>query len=488
MINIFEDYEQDNSEKTWFLKQLRDSIAARLYQKEWDKVLALLEDSQIYGNEEERNTINHAILDQTGKDGWSLLHIACRMKAPLQVIQKIVELGDICSLYQRDRDGYTPLHFSIHCCETLPLHYQVHCCQSSCLHVIQFLIKADKMKQTVKLRSKFGHTPLHVAVFKGERLSIVKMLVEAENDTSESILLRKDNAGHTPLWYAALRLSSHNEGMTPGSEEPYLAETFPLSQVLRYLLSKTYKCLKRLHNNVRNGNNEESKEISLYDVSILHAAIYCAHENLMSQSQAIKIVEIIAQSDPAQLTMSDEYGNLPLHLVAESYYFSGRFLEESPTNVGELMRTEKRFNIIELMLKGFPGASTRYNTFGALPLHVALRRGKNWHEDGVELLWSAFPQSGGTLHKRSGLYPFMIAGFDSNCDQDASKVDCCLSLPHVQFCGEIMSDVRVFEERCSCAKRGICSISDRKNPCLTSVYMLIREFPQLVNPCISETQ
>mmetsp|Transcript_17958 Transcript_17958/g.26369 ORF Transcript_17958/g.26369 Transcript_17958/m.26369 type:complete len:986 (+) Transcript_17958:187-3144(+) len=97
-------------------------------------------------------------------DGETALHIACRRKAPYDVVRMITNIGGMEAVIALDTFG-----------ESLPLHHACHFCAP--LEVIQLLVYLGG-KKSVKQRDAIGNLPLHWALSKKSQFESVKLLID----------------------------------------------------------------------------------------------------------------------------------------------------------------------------------------------------------------------------------------------------------------------------------------------------------------------
>lgn len=120
------------------------------------------------------------------RDGSTALHLVCMKKAPLDVIQKVVEYWPD-SVKEKDDGGYLPLH--------------IVCALGSPTEVVQCLIEGNDGQDSPMVKDVNGNLALHLACRhdSAETFDTIKLLVEAAPEAVKET----DVAGDYPLHLAS---------------------------------------------------------------------------------------------------------------------------------------------------------------------------------------------------------------------------------------------------------------------------------------------
>jgi ankyrin repeat protein len=137
--------------------------------------------------------------------GWLPLHFACANKAPLELIQFLVEKGGRHSVQTTNINGNLPLHFA--------------CASAASLEVVQFLV--EQWSEAIKSADHSGYLPLHHACKNRLPLDVVEFLVD---EWPEAVKIL-DSDGRAPLDCAKIPTA---DGGDPMSEVVSLLEAIVL--------------------------------------------------------------------------------------------------------------------------------------------------------------------------------------------------------------------------------------------------------------------
>jgi ankyrin repeat protein len=102
------------------------------------------------------------------EDGETSLHIACRKRAPFDIVKSITDVGGLESVIAVDTYG-----------GSLPLHHACHFHASD--DVIKLLVYIGGV-ESVRLRDAIGNLPLHWALSKEASFATVKLLIDIGGD------------------------------------------------------------------------------------------------------------------------------------------------------------------------------------------------------------------------------------------------------------------------------------------------------------------
>jgi ankyrin repeat protein len=151
-------------------------------------------------------------------DGETSLHIACRKRAPMDIVRSIINIGGNKSVMEVDTyGGSLPLHHACHfnagidlikflvyvggtesvnkkdSIGNLPLHWALS--KNASYEIIKLLIDMGG-QETVTAVNKIGWNTLHAATFFSSKFKVVKLLVDTGGPSIAKHLNRK---GDTPL-------------------------------------------------------------------------------------------------------------------------------------------------------------------------------------------------------------------------------------------------------------------------------------------------
>jgi ankyrin repeat protein len=182
---------------------------------------------------------------------YNILHFACGNKAPLSVVQLLVQqLPD--AVREKTTDGELPLH--------------VACEYKQSFEVIQLLIR--KYPDALKEKNRIGYLPLHWACEHAQSLEVIQLLVQHHPNA----IKEKDSKGWLPLH----RACGYKQSL----------------EVIQYLV-------QQLPNTVRDKGDYQQGWLPL------HTA--CA------MKQSLEVVQFLVQQDPDTVRKRDDRGLLPLH-------------------------------------------------------------------------------------------------------------------------------------------------------------------------------
>ena len=224
-----------------------------------------------------------------------------------------------------------------------------------------------------------GRTALHFAIFWSSTCDVVIALTKA----CPEIVYIHDNEGNTPFDYF---VKFHGVKFT--------VHDFCLDRPsCQHLARENYELLHALL--VAGPHAEATNNGQL----IVHAALYTPICPLV-------IVGFLIVGFPEKTSMTDGYGNLPIHLVAQDQSRSG---DDVQTYV----------NVIEELCKCFPDGARRENSNGMLPLALMIEAHQPW--GAVKAVLQAHPAA---VHDQ-GLGVFETCTLLSRLD-----IDVCYQLLH----------------------------------------------------------
>jgi hypothetical protein len=151
-----------------------------LSKKDWQATRSYLEATEM-----DRKRLSSSVRSKND-DGETALHIACRKRAPYDIIKSLIDIGGYKLVTDADSFG-----------GSLPLHY---CCRYGAeISVIRLLIYIGG-KETVYTEDVIGNLPLHWALSKNASFDIIKFLVGLGG---QSTVRATNNIGWNALQAAA---------------------------------------------------------------------------------------------------------------------------------------------------------------------------------------------------------------------------------------------------------------------------------------------
>jgi len=304
------------------------------------------------------------------------LHQACRKRAPLHEIMKLLEFNSESIIYT-DNNGWTPLH--------------VGCCFGLATPCIKFLINSNTSLITMK--SNDQSTPLIIALRSGARGDTIRLLLEMNPiDVSSSI-----NNQWTPLHIAVLNEASVSilEALIQIDPRTALISTLSNQQTpLGLYWNNYYPWIE--------SSTEERRIVSIllnpYSLMSSKYGNYGMVHSVFSFTQKITgLLPFALKFFSIDARIKDIKGRLPLHvLLQRSDHLSS--------------------NNLNLLLKAFPKAAESIDNEERLPLQIAINQDQTSWEI-VRNIFECFPNAIYICDKKTGLYPFMTAALNSNLNQ-----------------------------------------------------------------------
>lgn len=274
---------------------------------------------------------------------------------------------------------------------SLPLH--VACKKQPTSRVVRSLLKA--YPQAARIPDANGYLPLHVACLSNASVEVLQTLTDNDPETAslfntagESTLAILSRARDTTESY----VDFHNPALwqsesTEAQEINYTTSYWQKVQVLLEAIaihrqSSTLQCVDDLF------TLHAAASLSWCPADILHFCLY---------------------RFPEQVEMTDDCGQLPLHLVIRR----SAYHKSNETLAGKLHIREKSITIPRF-LHLYPEAATLMDPLepsGRYPLHTALLHKHEWF-GGVKELYQNNPEATLTRDPVENLYPFQLASFD----------------------------------------------------------------------------
>jgi hypothetical protein len=200
-------------------------------------------------------------------DGSLPLHFACANKAPLELIQYLVEKGGSHAVQTMNVNGHLPLHYA--------------CARAASLEVIEYLV--DRWGEAVKSADLDGDLPLHIACEAKAPLKVIQFLVE---QWPEAIKTANHN-GSLPLHVAC-------KNKTPLDVVEFLVDQWPEAATIMDSDGRApLDCAKMP---AADGGDPISEVVSLLDVIQITETKFKAEREEIRKAIALKRDEPVAVS------------------------------------------------------------------------------------------------------------------------------------------------------------------------------------------------
>ncbi|GFH59821.1 hypothetical protein CTEN210_16297 [Chaetoceros tenuissimus] len=242
------------------------------------------------------------------------------------------------------------------------------------------------------IRSSFGRLPLHDAVSDNsippevvEELIVQgraqKIGTQCGDGNYCGGVLVKDGVGEMPIKILFRRLlfssKSTKDGLVIDSDSPLWTK-------LCIIARASYLAI-----------NEFPKDWKSKEIPLLHT--------LVEFGGHVDIIQHALDLYPHEILMRDSKGRTPLCIASET------------VDNGDHTGIKTREGVIDVLLdarRSGKEAAKMVNHEQRLPLHVAVEKGRSWH-NGVETIVNAEPMALQTRDMQTGLYPFQLAAIQS---------------------------------------------------------------------------
>jgi len=394
-----------------FAPSRRRELAKLITEKRWKDLIHQLDDSGKLIHRDNSTT--------------TLLHAACEACAPIDVIDKILQLQPSAASAS-DTNGNLPLH--------------IYCLFGTNVKILRLIIKG--YRGAAHTRNKASEFPLQLLLERGMPVEWYQILLDAYPPAATF----SDENGSFPLHYCMKNRTEANFvrkliNAYPGAvliQNKYgatpLFRAVSLNAPIDILKEIIAPCPRMV--TVRNefatccitqiwdlhhvasqdvvSDNEFSKNMNISTDSwerielLLRAAYHDSVEDPPPAGEVWRAVHAAAAiSAPTdvlqfaiglyhhQVRLGDELGRLPIHLAASTSF------PISHSHIGHK-------SPLDILVATYPRGTKRFDKKGRLPLHYALESGKNL-EEGVEALLAENPVSATVRDSFTGLFPFMLA-------------------------------------------------------------------------------
>eukprot|EP00956_Cyclotella_meneghiniana_P030800 scaffold78695_cov23-Cyclotella_meneghiniana.AAC.1 len=273
-------------------------------------------------------------IDERTFKGAYLSHIACRNEhCPNSVVKFLMEgnndvLTCICSM-ENDYEG-------------LPLHYYLSRHQNVDIEIVKYMV--EKYPDALKMFGESTFTPLHILLANkhvGAMFDIVKYLIDY---APISLRLKDRSFNRLPLHTAC-----KNQSIT--------------KEIIQCLVNKW----------------QDALHVECY-VGLIAIHLFCRYGDMLSNNDAIEILQLILESYPDGAIQANRDGVLPIHYAARNNRMSVEF--------------------IEILIDARPELVSQVDDSGDLPFHDACSFG---HIDIVKYLYGLNPDSIRTICSHSEL-------------------------------------------------------------------------------------
>lgn len=315
------------------------------------------------------------------EEGKTVLHHAARNFFSADVIREMLNCSDPAAAAIQDKSGQTPLHVA---------------CWNGSSEIIQILLYANP--SVASIRDNHGRTPLHHACSSVSLASAetFKILIKA-NPNAVKVM---DKRGKTPL---ALLCDRHESRLQTALElmkhvtndiDADILYANPRENIYGKILRPFWNQLQIL----LSAYDKPECNLSL-DESLVHA--------LSSIPDCPSLLfDLAVQLYPDQVK-EKVFGSLPLHCAAEC-----------PAILDE----EDGYYVLHALLLLFPHACRIPDSYGRLPLHLAIQSGKSYH-GALKYLFEEYPDAISMRDGQHYLLPFMLASLSSTTDSGTSPVN-----------------------------------------------------------------
>ncbi|CAB9508570.1 Ankyrin Repeat [Seminavis robusta] len=372
-------------------KILNEKIRAR----DWDaarvRVLSHPWDAFYRAKPNQRNHNNNT----SNNNNATPLHLACLYRAPLDVVQLLLDANPQALLCQ-DSEGWTPLHVIL--------------LYGDSEEVALMLIRRGGA-QAAAVQSRIVGAPLHLAFRHGCSTTIIKELLRV-NPKMATTANEYATKPARILWYQFSR-NPENEQLlqelaAQQQRDMSTVMTTRQEESLRELVERLTLLVlaakgKHHHYNPRSHSKSAT--------TILHDVVMATEETLGDLSPFLPLIVLL---HPELVRTTDDSGDLPLHKAASyrpaSCNGSGlRRTASMPSLAARYNQHGATKDPVDVLIQSYPLAASIPNRLGHLPLHIALSRGQRTWRTGVSSILLAAPQVILTLDSETQLFPFQLA-------------------------------------------------------------------------------
>jgi ankyrin repeat protein len=310
----------------------------------------------------------------------TMLHQACLYRAPLDVMELLLQATPPDAIVAQDSQGWTPLH--------MVLLYGAK--DDICL----LLIRRGGTLGGNKDGEYIG-SPLHLACRHGASTIILKALLQAD----PTMAVKENEAGAKPanlLWHQFRKQTGSDYEIDDLQEEHVQDLLHRMGWIVDAARGRQFH---------QERNSEQLPAVSLHDVIDLH-------------SELRHFISIMIRLYPEQCRRRDDQGNLPLHVAASVH----QPCQEVCASLSSFRKVNKNnIDALDQLLHAYPPAANIPDGTGRLPLHLAVNSGSRTWKMGIASLVQASPRSITTRNVLTHLYPAQEAAHDVETSYELLK-------------------------------------------------------------------
>ncbi len=154
-------------------RELRNELSSLLRRRQTDSTGIMEEVNLLKANDTEKDLQDAVLAKGTSGDtsgdtrGDRLIQIACRMNAPVEVIQLLLDSDtEKKTIVLKDHDGCLPIHLAA-------------CSRRASGAVIQLLLDSDTEKKSILKKDNKGRLPIHTACLHNGPVEVIQLLLQA---------------------------------------------------------------------------------------------------------------------------------------------------------------------------------------------------------------------------------------------------------------------------------------------------------------------
>lgn len=326
--------------------------------------------------------------------------------SPLQIICKSGRIDErIITLFARV--GGSNVFSAVDSMGTTPLHSSLN--NETDVGAIIALIRA--FPGAVHMKTVYGDTPLHLACIRQVNESVVRELALASSlsQFNRSLLLQ-NTAGQSPIEIAMEKFSNVAFHSSLGCA---------IKEDVQGKQSRSFRVLSTLVRFLHYGpftmdSDAENTGSELSDRSLVGACVALHKRNIRLHPIFIRRALHLR---PEEARISDDNGNLPLHIEA-SIPIEKMSLLDSRDRHCYCGRCHKREGLLSDLLEIYPEATQVANGDAQFPLSLMIQNGRPWDSTFVSVL-KRHPQALYSVSSLSDkLLPYLLYKLSADCGND----------------------------------------------------------------------
>lgn len=339
------------------------------------------------------------------------MHLVCLYRAPIDLIELLIDANPT-ALFAQDSEGWTPLHLVI--------------LYGGDEETVLLLIRRGG-KTAASLQSPFAGSPLHLACRHMASLAILEALVQANIDMATA----PNDCGTKPaevVWTQFLRQHKNFQVFGAIVDQDGNGNDITIDHPAVKDLIDRIKIL------LAAAKAEGQESGTPYDTLRLHDLV----SNLSCLGDISPFLDIAVRLYPEQVSITDNDGNYPLHLVV---------CNPQRDSVSRQQQRHQQFNHkpmafiprdpIEVLVSSYPMAASFLDKNGDLPLHLAIKTGQRKWGKGLSSLVEAYSDALERRDRETRLFPFQLAAaFPFGDDEEClgTIFELLVACPHVVLC------------------------------------------------------